>query len=59
MHTSLREEGIEDEALARFKTLLADHRIDTSSVRLFGWNVQLEGEDGPFGYQMVSLSWSR
>ncbi|WP_240647513.1 helix-turn-helix domain-containing protein [Paenibacillus nanensis] len=56
LHVADREEGLEEEALLRFQSILAESRIDSSQMRLFGWNVDLEeGAVSPeFGYQLMA-----
>lgn len=57
LYVTNREEGLEDEALLQFRALLAKNQIDPASVRLFGWNVDLEGERASFyGYQLAAVS---
>lgn len=55
LHAADTEDGLEDEALVRFRSHLMESGLDPESLRLFGWNVDLE--DGPdrCGYQMVAV----
>lgn len=53
LHVTDREDGLEEEAYSRFHKLLAESSIDVSQMRLFGWNVDFEGERSLFGYQMM------
>ncbi|TCZ78133.1 AraC family transcriptional regulator [Paenibacillus albiflavus] len=56
LHVADREEGLEEEAYIRFHTILAECNVDLSQTRLFGWNVDLEGRNPTFGYQMMAVS---
>lgn len=57
LHAADREEGLEEEAFHRFQSILEESRIDSSQMRLVGWNVDLEeGEAALFGYQMMAVS---
>ncbi|WP_238322853.1 helix-turn-helix domain-containing protein [Gorillibacterium massiliense] len=56
LHVSDREEGMEEKACTQFQSILAESHIDSSQMRLFGWNVDLERENPSFGYQMVAVS---
>lgn len=49
------EEGIETAAIDHFRERLSSHRIDLNGLRLFGWNVDMEGEAKPFGYQLLAV----
>jgi len=55
LHVSGSEEGLETEALARFRTLLASTGIDTGQIRVFGWNVDPEGMPEQYGYQLAAV----
>lgn len=55
-HVSDREEGLEGEACSQFLSLLTEEGIDTSQMRLFGWNVDLEEGAPPFGYQLMAVA---
>lgn len=56
LHVADRVEGLEEEALLRFQTILAESGIDSSQMRLFGWNVDCkEGASPPqHGYQLMA-----
>jgi len=56
LHTAEREIGLEDEAITKFQALLTDNQMDLNRSRLFGWNVDFEDSQHPFGYQMVAVS---
>ncbi|XEC96658.1 helix-turn-helix domain-containing protein [Paenibacillus tarimensis] len=56
LHTAEREIGLEDEAITKFQALLTDNQMDLNQFRLFGWNVDFEDSQHPFGYQMVAVS---
>ncbi len=55
LHVGESEEGIEDEAILRFRDVLAACDIDMGKMKLWGWNVD-RGEDEPkYGYQLVAI----
>ncbi|GIO96975.1 hypothetical protein J14TS5_20610 [Paenibacillus lautus] len=49
------ESGIETVAIDHFRELLSSYLIDINGLRLFGWNVDMEGETKPFGYQLLAV----
>lgn len=49
------EKGIEAAAIDHFRTLMSSHHIDINELRLFGWNVDLEDDTKPFGYQLLAV----
>lgn len=55
LHVAESEEGIEDEAIRRFRTLLAACDIDLGKMKLWGWNVDREEEPPKYGYQLVAI----
>jgi AraC family transcriptional regulator len=56
LYTADREDGLEDLALNQFRSFLAVCGIDANQMRLFGWNVNLDGTPQPCGYQMIAIS---
>ncbi|MEC0371143.1 helix-turn-helix domain-containing protein [Paenibacillus chibensis] len=56
LHVADREERLEEEAYIQFQSILSESNIDSSQMRLFGWNVDLEGSKPSFGYQMMAVS---
>jgi len=55
LHAAESEEGIEDEAIRRFRQLLAACDIDLGTMKLWGWNVERVEEVPRFGYQLVAI----
>ncbi|MCC3373879.1 AraC family transcriptional regulator [Cohnella sp. REN36] len=55
LHVADREEGMEEEAFARFASLLSDRRIDPGRARLFGWNAEPGEGTGTYGYRMAAV----
>lgn len=55
LHVSEAEEGIEDEAIHRFRNALAACDIDLGTMKLWGWNVDREEEAQKYGYQLVAI----
>lgn len=56
LHRAEQEDGLEEAALELFRMLLLQAGLDVSSLRLFGWNIELE-EGGPScGYQMAAVN---
>ncbi|MFD0670034.1 helix-turn-helix domain-containing protein [Cohnella sp. GCM10027633] len=55
LHVASFEEGLEEEALGRFRSVLADCGLDSVRMKLFGWNVEISGHAALFGYQMVAV----
>ncbi|MEC0259008.1 helix-turn-helix domain-containing protein [Paenibacillus lautus] len=49
------ENGIETAAIDHFRERLTSHRVDLNGLRLFGWNVDMEDETKPFGYQLLAV----
>jgi AraC family transcriptional regulator len=49
------ENGIETAAIDHFRERLSSHRVDLNGLRLFGWNVDMEDETKPFGYQLLAV----
>lgn len=49
------ENGIETAAIDHFRERLSSHRVDLNGMRLFGWNVDMEDETKPFGYQLLAV----
>ncbi|CAM3688717.1 helix-turn-helix domain-containing protein [Marinicrinis lubricantis] len=56
VHISAQEEGIEEQALRAFQTLLHESQIDIRKMRLFGWNVDKEENQSLFGYQLAAVA---
>ncbi|MDF2646047.1 MAG: transcriptional regulator, AraC family [Paenibacillus sp.] len=56
LHTADRENGLEDEALTRFRLHLKNSGIDPRPIRLFGWNVDPDKGSRRFGYQLAAVS---
>ena len=56
LHKAREEKGIEQSALARFRAMLAESGMDSSSMRLYGWNVDLEEGVLQHGYRMLAVS---
>ncbi|WP_193726935.1 helix-turn-helix domain-containing protein [Paenibacillus guangzhouensis] len=53
LYSASSEDGLEESSLSEFRANLS--KLDISQMRLFGWNVNLEGAN-PYGYQMVAVS---
>lgn len=56
LHSAEQEDGIEEAAIATFRTRLVQAGLDLRRMRLFGWNVEPEIDERRFGYQMVGIS---
>ncbi|RXZ77645.1 AraC family transcriptional regulator [Paenibacillaceae bacterium] len=56
LYTAKQEVGLEDTALANFRSLLEKSELDVNQLRMFGWNVDLDGKRESYGYQMVAVS---
>ncbi|WP_027084617.1 helix-turn-helix domain-containing protein [Cohnella panacarvi] len=54
LHLADSEEGIEDEAIRRFRNALAACDIDLGKMKLWGWNVDKDAVAPKFGYQLVA-----
>jgi AraC family transcriptional regulator len=56
LYTAEQEEGMEEAALEAIRIRLAKAGFDASRMRIFGWNVELEGEGQGFGYELAAVS---
>lgn len=56
LHAAEHEEGLEAEAVSRFRALLTASENLPGRMRIFGWNVGPDREsEKPYGYQMAAV----
>ncbi len=55
LHVEESEEGIEVEAIRRFRDVLAACDIDMGKMKLWGWNVDRGEEEPKYGYRLVAI----
>jgi len=54
LHVSEREDGLEEDALNRFRACLAARGQELRDMSVFGWNVDLDEGMPLFGYQLLA-----
>ncbi|CAM3868412.1 MULTISPECIES: helix-turn-helix domain-containing protein [Paenibacillus] len=54
LHVSEREDGLEEDALNRFRACLAARGQELCDMSVFGWNVELDEGMPLFGYQLLA-----
>lgn len=54
LHVSEREEGLEEDALNRFRACLAAKGRGLDDMSVFGWNVDIDEGRPLFGYQLLA-----
>lgn len=54
LHVSEREDGLEEDALKRFRACLAARGQELCDMSVFGWNVDLDEGRPLFGYQLLA-----
>lgn len=55
LYAAEQEEGIEDDALIQFHALLEKRGLDLNQLRIFGWNVDMQGSQQRYGYQLAAV----
>ncbi|NIK78832.1 AraC-like DNA-binding protein/predicted transcriptional regulator YdeE [Paenibacillus castaneae] len=55
LHTSDQEDSLEEAAVSSFRHLLSNNDFDIGNIKLFGYNLELEGEQKRYGYQLMAV----
>ncbi|MFH0070816.1 helix-turn-helix domain-containing protein [Peribacillus sp. NPDC056705] len=55
LHVAEQEQGLERAAIDHFQSLLAPQGVELSELKLYGWHVDLDEGDKPFGYQLMAM----